>query len=105
MHTTGHFFYKKRRAARQAIFLTQLIENSFNISRACRVFPMSRQTFYNWRKEPEFDRKYNELIESRHDMVEEALFVSAVYGKDTAAQIFLCKTLLKDRFQRGKRQN
>ena len=92
-----HNFEKKGIKAKKTLFLACFIPNHFNIAKTCRDVEITRQTFYRWCENPKFKQQIEELMEERSDMVEEAIFDNATIGKDTIAQIFLCKTLLKKR--------
>lgn len=83
--------------ARQDIFLVALVEAQFNISIACDESAISRGTYYLWKAKKKFAQRLHDVFARKHDMVEEALYSNAVDGKDTIAQIFLAKTLLRKR--------
>lgn len=83
--------------ATQKKFL-KAFEDTFGvISYACKAAKVSRQTYYNWRKnDPEFDEKANEIEESAIDVAEGKLLTQIGEGNLTAI-IFYLKTKGKKR--------
>jgi hypothetical protein len=76
----------------------EAFEKSYGvISYACKAANISRQTYYNWRKnDPEFDVKANEIEETAIDIAEGKLFAQIGSGNITAI-IFYLKTKGKKR--------
>lgn len=78
-------------------FIQAFIDYDFNITNACQVIGISRQTFYNWLdKVDDFSRLLDEGREQAIDMVESALMKQIEQG-DTRAIIFFLKTKGKNR--------
>lgn len=78
-------------------FLTSL-EKGTSITEACEYAGVSRMTIWRWRKKYKgFDRRATEIIDSRTQSVEDALFSNALKGNVTA-QIFWLKNRAKDRW-------
>ena len=88
---------KKGVKAKKDTFLAGFVRNNFNVAKTCRDVGINRTTFYKWCKNQKFKQRVEELMEERLDMIEDAILDNAITGKDTIAQIFLCKTLLKKR--------
>lgn len=88
---------KKGVKARKEAFLAKFVSNFFNISQTCKDLGMARKTYYRWYEDSQFKEKVHEIMDERGDIIEQAIFENAVIEKDTIAQIFLCKTLLKKR--------
>lgn len=91
---------KKTAKVKQLAFLNHLAAKGtrFNVSEACRKAVVSRAQVYRWlATDKKFKAAYDEVQESRFDLIEATLHGKAVNEKDTTALIFLCKTLLKNR--------
>ena len=64
---------------RQRLFLTVLVQVNSNISQACKITGVARQTYYNWLDDPETDFAdlvaivSFEAVERRIDLAEEKL--------------------------------
>lgn len=83
--------------AKQVKFLKAFEETFGVISYACAAANVSRQTYYNWRKnDPEFDEKAKEIEESAIDVAEGKLLTQIGEGNLTAI-IFYLKTKGKKR--------
>ena len=70
-----------------------------NVKVICELLQISRQTFYNYKKDdPDFAKALSEFDpdESRMDFIEDKLIQKANEG-DTAVLIFLAKTKCKSR--------
>lgn len=77
--------------------LLEALEKCYgNISQACLEAGVSRQTFYNYKDDPEFAKAIEEVNESAIDHVEGKLF-NRIDEKDTTAIIFFLKTRAKKR--------
>lgn len=71
--------------------------NGSNVQDACRVCQVSRETFYTKKKSDEaFAKRVESIREIVIDNVETAIYKSALEGNVTA-QIFILKTIGKDR--------
>jgi hypothetical protein len=87
----------KARKRRQVNFIKHLIENNFNISRACKVADVPRRTFYDWRRDDAaFKELLEDVFEARIDEWEACLHKNIKAGSD-ACVIFALKTLGKVR--------
>jgi hypothetical protein len=87
----------KARKRRQVNFIKHLIENNFNISRACKMADVPRRTFYDWRRDnAAFKEQLEEVFEARIDEWEACLHKNIKAGSD-ACVIFALKTLGKVR--------
>lgn len=102
-------------------FIDILRANRCNVSIACKKMDICRQTYYNWLKEPEFEKMYLSAKEEMKDRAEDSLSImingipktievtDEKTGKTTikvvgwierpvpAATIFYLKTQCKDR--------
>ena len=68
-----------------------------NVSAACKMFGISRRTFYNWyEKDEEFRQEIDDSNESITDMVETQLLKNIREGKENSI-IFYLKTKGKNR--------
>ena len=67
-----------------------------NISKACKASKISRQTFYDWMKDPEFKDQIEHVRESLIDFAESQLLRNISKGK-TAEILFYLKTKGKKR--------
>lgn len=82
---------------RQEKFLKVLDAVGGNISAAChQCGGMSRNTFYEWKKEATFADAYNEIVEGLIDYAESQLMQQITAG-NTSATIFFLKTKGKER--------
>lgn len=82
---------------KQRKFLKAFEETFGVISYACKTANVSRQTYYNWRKNnPEFDERAREIEESAIDVAEGKLLTQIGEGNLTAI-IFYLKTKGKRR--------
>ena len=82
---------------RQQAFLQLFPANLFNIAACARATGISRRTAHNWiESDPTFLEKFNDLKETRIDIVESKLFEKASKG-DTISCIFFLKTQAKHR--------
>ena len=75
-----------------------------NITAACDAVGISRQTYYEWRKEEEFNRKCEEGEESLVDMAEVQLIKNIREGNQRAVEFFLCNRA-PDRWKKMIRQD
>lgn len=60
-----------------------------NITAACDAVGISRPTYYEWRKEKEFDQKCRNIEESLVDMAEVQLIKNIREGNQRAVEFFL----------------
>ncbi len=67
-----------------------------NVSATCTALQISRQTWYNWRENPEFLEKVEEAEEALLDLAESKLFEKVTQG-DNTCMIFFLKTKGKKR--------
>ena len=87
----------KAKKAKQSNFIKHLIENNFNISRACKIIGVSRRLYYEWiQVDQEFKEQIDDVYESRIDEWEACLQKNIKAGSD-ASVIFALKTLGKVR--------
>ena len=69
-----------------------------NVSAACKVVGISRNTVYRWRDEDDnFKRSGKNVAEEFYDNIETAMFSKATIDKDTTMLIWLSKTKMKHR--------
>jgi len=78
--------YKSDEMAR---FFEVYKKKACNITAACDAVGISRQTYYEWRKEKEFDQKCKEVEESLIDMAEVQLIKNMREGNQRAVEFFL----------------
>jgi hypothetical protein len=90
--------YKKSKLPeRKKIFLVVLEEALGNISQACKIVDIERQTYYQWyHKDEKFKKKIDDLQEVAKDFVESKLMGNIRDGKETSI-IFYLKSKAKDR--------
>lgn len=75
------------------------IKNGTSIEKACNGAGIYRSTFYDWLRDSKENKdRYDQLIDSRTLIVEDALFNNALKGNITA-QIFWLKNRAPDRWQ------
>jgi len=75
--------------AKQQIILDAIREGN-SLAHACEEANISRHQVYRLRKkDPDFERQYNEALQSQNDIVEDALLESAKDGKVTAQMFWL----------------
>ena len=60
-----------------------------NVTAACDAVGISRETYYKWRKDKEFDQKCKEVEESLIDMAEVQLIKNIREGNQRAVEFFL----------------
>ena len=79
------------------------LENGATMTKACIAAGTNKVTIWRWRKEDqEFDDAILSILDSRVQVVEDALFVNATSNTkagDTTAQIFLLKNRSKGRWK------
>ena len=76
---------------KKELFLKKLFDSDFNISKACELSRIGRQTYYNWLEDDEFRQKVDDLEEKDMDDAESALRKLIKQGNVTAI-IFKLKT-------------
>ncbi len=87
----------KKRKQLQDVFAEALLNSAGNISHACKKVGISRNTYYEWRKDDkDFDKVCEEQQEAIIDLVETKLMSNIQEGK-TAEIIFFLKTKAKHR--------
>ena len=78
--------------------LEVLAKNRGIIVSACKAVDISRHAFYDWlKKDPEFKKKYEEILEEAVDAVESKLYDKIEKQEDTTAIIFYLKCKGKNR--------
>lgn len=77
-------------------FLEALTLTLGNVTGACAKIKVSRQTYYNWMKNPEFAEAVEEVNESNLDYAESKL-LSLIRQENPTAIIFYLKTKGKKR--------
>lgn len=88
---------QKKRKELMVLFLDAFDKTAGNVSVCCKQIGISRNCFYEWKKNfPEFREKVEEAEESLIDIVETKLMKNINEGK-TAEIIFFLKTKAKHR--------
>lgn len=83
---------------RQRLFLEALSKRLLNVSAACKVVGISRNTAYRWRDTCDaFKKEWDNVEEEFYDNIETAMFSKATIDKDTTMLIWLSKTKMKHR--------
>lgn len=80
----------------QKALIEALNQSLGNITISCKNVGVSRNTYYQWLKQPEFAEAVNDIPEQTIDFVENALLKNIREGNVTA-QIFFLKTKAKHR--------
>lgn len=84
-------------AKRKANFLEVYKNNMCIVASSCLKAGISRQTFYEWRREdPDFASKCEEIEELQKDMAEASILKQIKEG-NTTMTIFYAKTKMRDR--------
>lgn len=81
---------------KKEVIIKALQKNLGNVAQACKSVHISRVTFYEWCKSPEFKRRVEDVREELLDFAESKLFELMERG-DTTAVIFYLKTKGKGR--------
>lgn len=97
-HTTGTpaMMNKVSTAIRQEIFLQALLHCSYNISKACQLAGINRQTMAVWQQEGRFAAIMDEISQHKKDFFENAL-MDLVENTHPGAIMFVNKTINADR--------
>lgn len=83
---------------KKKLFLEALSKRLLNVSSACKVVGISRNTAYRWRDEDDaFKKEWENVSEEFYDAIETAMFSKATIDKDTTMLIWLSKTKMKHR--------
>lgn len=83
---------------KKKVFLEALSKRLLNVSAACKVVNISRNTVYRWRDEDDtFKKEWDNVCEEFYDNIETAMFSKATIEKDTTMLIWLSKTKMKHR--------
>lgn len=83
---------------KKQLFLEALSKRLLNVSAACKVVNISRNTVYRWRDEDDnFKKEWDNVSEEFFDNIETAMFSKATIEKDTTMLIWLSKTKMKSR--------
>lgn len=70
--------------------IVDAILNGHTISSACELAKVARQTEYAYRmKDDDYRKRVDEALDSRNELVEDALFVTALSGNVQAQRFFL----------------
>lgn len=84
---------------RQKEAFLESLGNGEKIKKSCEAAGITEMTIWRWRKEYKlFNRQVLYILESRTQIVEDALFTNAING-NVAAQIFWLKNRAKDRWK------
>ena len=87
---------KGGKRVRQNLFIHAWTSGNFSISGAMRKVNMSRDTFYKWKKDPEFAKLVEEVDIIRGDFIE-GHHMELIAKGDTAATIHASKTFNRNR--------
>lgn len=83
---------------KKKLFLEALSKRLLNVSAACKVVGISRNTVYRWKDEDDsFKKEWDNISEEFFDNIETAMFSKATVEKDTTMLIWLSKTKMKSR--------
>jgi len=75
------------------------LENGVSFVKACKAANVNQATFWKWRQaDKKLDERVLEILNSRVQTVEDALFANAIKG-NTTAQIFWLKNRAPDRWK------
>lgn len=83
--------------ARQNLFVHAYWTRLFSISAALRLVGINRNTFELWKKDPEFLRLMEEMVQAKKDFFDQHLCMLVAAG-DSSATIFANKTFNRDRY-------
>lgn len=73
---------------KKKLFLEALSKRLLNVSAACKVVGISRNTVYRWRDEDDtFKKDWDNVAEEFYDNIETAMFSKATIDKDTTMLI------------------
>lgn len=81
---------------KQRLFVYAYVACNFNKSEACRKTGIALPTVLKWSTDPQFKQFLDQVKEAKKDFFEDAL-VSLVKSGDSAATIFVNKTINRDR--------
>lgn len=81
---------------KQKALIEALNKTLGSITKSCKAVEISRNTYYQWLKQPEFAEAVRDLPEIRIDVIEDCLLKNAIEGNVTA-QIFFLKAQAKHR--------
>lgn len=81
---------------RQSVWLHVLVSTNFNTSAANRITNISYGTFENWKRDPGFGEIFAHIHTAKKDFAE-ACLMGLVASGDSAATIFVNRTLNRDR--------
>ena len=82
---------------KQILFLEAFEKHATNISRACKVVEINRQTHYDWKsRNPTYKESIEAIEESMIDFAESMLYKNMKDGKESSILFFL-KTRGKSR--------
>ncbi len=83
---------------KKAAFLKALAPRLLNVTAACKVAMVSRNTVYRWKDEDDtFKKEWDTIEEEFKDNLETAMFNNAIVDKNPTMMIWLSKTKMKER--------
>jgi hypothetical protein len=86
-----------KRNRKKTSMLEALRNTLGNVTMACKVTNITRQTHYEWmHTDPDYKTEVESILDEQGDFVENKL-LQAIKDGDTTAIIFYCKTKLKNR--------
>ena len=86
-----------KRNRKKTSMLEALRNTLGNVTMACKVTNITRQTHYEWmHTDPDYKTEVESILDEQGDFVENKL-LQAIKDGDTTAIIFYCKTKLKRR--------
>lgn len=87
----------KNRAKRQEKLLREIEQEHGNVSSACRIVGVDRDTFYEWRNnDAEFLKRYLEVQERLLEQIDAILLDRALNAKSTPALIALGERVMRN---------
>ena len=87
---------KGGKRVRQSLFIHAWTSGNFSVSNAMRKVNLSRATFNNWKRDPEFAKLVEEVDVIRGDFIEES-FMKLIKRGDSSATIHASKTFNRNR--------
>lgn len=91
--------YKKEQREKIQEAILESFAKGASVVKACNEANITWNTFYKWRRSyKRFDKKVVDVLNSRTQVVEDALFKSAL-GGNVVAQIFWLKNRASDRWK------
>lgn len=90
------------KAARQHLFCHAIVSSNFNVSHACKMLNISKNTLDNWLEDPEFNDLFKELKFHQRNFVVGSL-MDLVEAGNAPATIFATKCLAGDEYNPTKK--